>query len=213
MISFEDDENEYPHAQGYENFVKQLEHFFPEEKENLEEYCTKLRTICNSFPLYNLKWEGKYDNAILELNAKEIIDNSTQNQKLKAVLAGTNFLYAGIDKSPFYVHALSVNSYIQSSWRCINGGSQITKQLLKQLKKHGGEFYKYKEVTRFNVENNKVTAVEMKDGTQVSATRFISNIDPKITLKLVGEEHFRKAFLAEFRVLKALFRLLVIPCF
>ncbi|SHL37711.1 phytoene desaturase family protein [Flavobacterium saccharophilum] len=203
MISFEDDENEYPHAQGYENFVKQLEHFFPEEKENLEEYCTKLRTICDSFPLYNLKWEGKYDNAILELNAKEIIDNSTQNNKLKAVLAGSNFLYAGIpDKSPFYVHALSVNSYIQSSWRCINGGSQITKQLLKQLKKYGGEFYKYKEVTRFKVENNKVTGVEINDGTQVSGTRFISNIDPKITLKLVGEEHFRKAFFSRIQSLE-----------
>jgi len=195
IISFEDDQNEYPHAQGYENFVKQLEEFFPEEKTNLEGYCQKLRTICDSFPLYNLKSEGKYDNEILELNAKETIDGCTQNEKLKAVLAGSNFLYAGIpDKSPFYVHALSVNSYIQSSWRCINGGSQVTKQLLKQLKKYGGEFYKYKEVIRFNVENKKIISAVMKDGTQVSGSHFISNIEPKTTLKLVGEEHFRKSF-------------------
>ncbi|MEG1227217.1 MAG: NAD(P)-binding protein, partial [Flavobacterium sp.] len=168
MISFEDDPNEYPHAQGYENFAKQLTVFFPEEKANINKYCEKLKAICDSFPLYNLNWEGKYENEILALNAKETIDECTQNEKLKAVLAGSNFLYAGIpDKSPFYVHALSVNSYIQSSWRCINGGSQITKQLLKQLKKYGGEFYKYKEVTRFNVENNKVEFVELKDGTKV----------------------------------------------
>ncbi|TEB40776.1 all-trans-retinol 13,14-reductase, partial [Flavobacterium circumlabens] len=31
MISFEDDTTEYPHAQGYDNFVKQLENYFPEE--------------------------------------------------------------------------------------------------------------------------------------------------------------------------------------
>ncbi|WP_166921466.1 phytoene desaturase family protein [Flavobacterium poyangense] len=203
IISFEDDQNEYPHAQGYDNFVKQLEHFFPEEKTNIEKYCHKLRSICDSFPLYNLESEGKYDNAILELNAKETIDEFTQNEKLRAVLSGSNFLYAGIaDKSPFYVHALSVNSYIQSSWRCINGGSQITKQLLKQLKKHGGEFYKHKEAIHFPVENNKVTSVQMKDGTQVSGTYFISNIEPKTTLKMVGEENFRKSFYSRIQSLE-----------
>ena len=195
MISFEDDQNEYPHAQGYENFVKQLAEFFPDEKENLKKYCQKLQETCDAFPLYNLKWEGKYDTEILEQNAKEIIDSCTKNEKLKAVLAGSNFLYAGIpDKSPFYVHALSVNSYIQSSWRCINGGSQITKQLLKQLKKYGGEFYKYKEVIRLNVEDNKVVSVDLKDGTQVSGSLFISNIESKTTLKMTGRENFRKAF-------------------
>ncbi|MDL2140976.1 NAD(P)/FAD-dependent oxidoreductase [Flavobacterium tructae] len=203
IISFEDDQNEYPHAQGYANFTSQLEHFFPEEKTGIEEYCKRIKTICESFPLYNLEWEGKYDNEILGLNAKQTIDECTQNEKLKAVLAGSNFLYAGIaDKTPFYVHALSVNSYIQSSWRCINGGSQITKQLLKQLKKYGGEFYKYKEVTRFNVENKKVTSVNMKDGTNVSGSYFISNIEPKTTLKMTGEEHFRKSFYSRVQSLE-----------
>jgi len=203
IISFEDDENEYPHAQGYDNFANQLVKFFPDEKANIEEYCKKIKAICECFPLYNLEWEGKYDNEILGLNAKETIEGCTQNEKLKAVLSGSNFLYAGIaDKSPFYVHALSVNSYIQSSWRCINGGSQITKQLLKQLKKYGGEFYKYKEVTKFNVENNRVTFVEMKDGTQVSGSYFISNIEPKTTLKLAGEENFRKSFYSRVQSLE-----------
>ncbi|WP_264531824.1 phytoene desaturase family protein [Flavobacterium sp. N502540] len=203
IISFEDDQNEYPHAQGYANFTSQLVHFFPEEKTGIEEYCKRIKTICESFPLYNLEWEGKYDNEILGLNAKQTIDECTQNEKLKAVLAGSNFLYAGIaDKTPFYVHALSVNSYIQSSWRCINGGSQITKQLLKQLKKYGGEFYKYKEVTRFNVQDKKVTSVNMKDGTHVSGTYFISNIEPKTTLKMTGEEHFRKSFYSRVQSLE-----------
>ncbi|OOV19475.1 NAD(P)/FAD-dependent oxidoreductase [Flavobacterium sp. LM4] len=203
VISFEDENKEYPHAQGYENFVNQLAKHFPEEKKAIENYCEKVKSTCDSFPLYNLQWEGKYDSEILTLNAKETIDQFTQNEKLKAVLAGSNFLYAGIaDKSPFYVHALSVNSYIQSSWRCINGGSQITKQLLKQLKKHGGEFYKYKEVTHFSVEDNKVISAKMKDGTEVFGTYFISNIEPKTTLKMVGEENFRKSFYSRIQSLE-----------
>ena len=203
IISFEDENKEYPHAQGYENFVNQLVKHFPEEKNSIENYCAKVKSTCDSFPLYNLQWEGKYDSEILTLNAKETIDQFTQNEKLKAVLAGSNFLYAGIaDKSPFYVHALSVNSYIQSSWRCINGGSQITKQLLKQLKKYDGEFFKYKEVINFSVENNKVTSAKMKDGTEVSGTYFISNIEPKTTLKMVGEQNFRKSFYSRIQSLE-----------
>lgn len=195
LISFEEENEEYPHAQGYENFVNQLVNYFPNERESIEKYCEKVTTICDSFPLYNLNADGKYDTEILSLNAKQCIDEVTDNERLRAVLAGTNFLYAGIeDKSPFYVHALSVNSYIQSSYRCINGGSQITKQLIKQLKKFGGEVYKYKEVVKFEVVDNEVTSANMKDGTSVAAKIFISNIEPKTTLKMVGEKYFRKSF-------------------
>jgi len=195
IISFENDTEEYPHAQGYDNFVEQLAKFFPEEREVIQNYCEEITKTCSSFPLYNLEWEGKYDSEQLSINAKQYIDELTENTKLRAVLAGTNFLYAGIaDKSPFYVHALSVNSYIQSAWRCINGGSQITKQLIKQLKKHGGEIYKYKEVVQFDVEENTVSSVKMKDGTEVFGTIFISNVDPKATLKMAGIDKFRKSF-------------------
>ena len=165
IISFADENKEYPHAQGYDNFVRQLVKYFPEEEAAIVQYCENVASTCDSFPLYNLKWEGKYDSEKLAVNAKQYIDGLTDNKLLRAVLAGSNFLYAGIaEKSPFYVHALSVNSYIQSAWRCINGGSQITKQLIKPLRKHGGEAHKYKEVVSFDVVDNEITAVRTKDG-------------------------------------------------
>lgn len=196
IISFNDDPQEYPHAQGYENFVKQLTKLFPDEEENLKNYCQKLIDTCNAFPLYNLKESGEgYSSEILSENAKQYFDGLTQNSRLRAVLAGSNFLYAGIeDKSPFYVHALSVNSYMQSAWRCINGGSSITKLLIKQLKKYGGETYKRKEVTGFKSEDNKIVSVTIKSGEEVNGNIFISNIEPKTTLNLVGRDKFRKSF-------------------
>jgi all-trans-retinol 13,14-reductase len=195
MISFGDENQEFPHAQGHENFINQLANFFPDEREAISKYCKAIVTTCDSFPLYNLRSEGEYDNDILAINAKEFIEGLTENKMLRAVFSGSNFLYAGSgDKSPFYVHALTVNTYMQSAWRCINGGSQITKQLIKQLKKQGGVVFKYKEVLQLVVENNAVTSAKMKDGTSVSAQYFISNVDPKTTLKMAGEEHFRKAF-------------------
>ncbi|NUY81400.1 NAD(P)/FAD-dependent oxidoreductase [Flavobacterium sp. MAH-1] len=195
MISFGDDPTEYPQSQGYDTFVSELSKFFPEEQQNIRNYCDKLQAACDTFPLYKLESEGSYDENMMRLNAKQVIDSITENEKLRAVLAGTNFLYAAIpDKSPFYLHALAVNSYLQSAYRCINGGSQITKQLIRQLKAFGGETYKYKEVVKIEVEEESAKSVKMKDGSEVRADIFISNIELKTMLDLVGAEHFRKAF-------------------
>ncbi len=197
IITFDGDETEYPHAQGYENFENSLIGQFPDEAPAIRAYTAKLRETCEKFPLYNLKL-GKpyYENSnMFEFPVKKYIDSLTRNEKLKAVLAGSNLLYAGDeDKSPLYVHALSVNSYIESAYRCANGGSQITKMLVRKLKEHGGEAYNHQEVVRFDVEDKKVVSVRTGKGNVVRGDVFISNIEPKTTVKLVGETHFRKSY-------------------
>ncbi|MCG2610949.1 NAD(P)/FAD-dependent oxidoreductase [Flavobacterium sp. SM15] len=214
FITFDNDPNEYPHAQGYENFIEQLKPFFPEEEKTLRNYCENLRYTCDSFPLYNLKEGSGYQEEILSVNAKAYFDQLTQNEKLKSVLAGSNFLYAGIaDKTPFYVHALSVNSYIQSAWRCINGGSQITKQLIKQLRQYGGEAYKHSEVVDFGFDNGQLVSAKTKDGKEYFGDVFISNIEPKTTLKMIGEDKFRKSYynrIQELEVLIAPFSIYIV---
>ncbi|WP_396635952.1 phytoene desaturase family protein [Maribacter sp. R77961] len=197
IITFDNDTVSYPHAQGYENFITQLTAQFPEEKSAITTYCSKLKEVCHKFPLYNLE-EGKpygNDAEIFQQSAKEYIESITTNTKLRAVLAGSNLLYAGDpDKTPLYVHALSINSYIESAYRCADGGSQITKLLIRRLREHGGEAYKHSEVVDMTCENKQLKSVQVKDGTIVSGDLFISNIEPKHTLKMIGEEHFRKSY-------------------
>ncbi|HUH47999.1 MAG TPA: NAD(P)/FAD-dependent oxidoreductase [Arenibacter sp.] len=197
IITLGDDPTEYRYAQGYGRFEDSLIAQFPSEEKAIRTYAEKLRDTCSKFPMYNLERGSPfYDtDPVFQLNAKDYINSLTNNTKLQAVLAGTNFLYAGDgERSPFYVHALSVNSYIESAYRCINGGSQITKVLIRQLKKYGGETYKHQEVVRFNQENGEITSVSMGNGKEVKGKIFISNIEPKLTLKMVGEESFRKSY-------------------
>ncbi len=197
IITFGDDEIEYPHAQGYENFKNQLLQIFPQEEEALQKYVDEIKKMCAHFPMYELKKGKPYmqDEAVFQIKAKELIDGITKNKKLRAVLGGSNMLYAGQpDKTPFYVHALSVNSYIQSAYRCVNGGSQITKALLKVLRENGGEAHKKQEVVALNYEGDTIFSATTKDGTEIKGTTFISNIEPKLTLQLVGLEHFRKSY-------------------
>tara|TARA_R110002051_G_scaffold324635_1_gene422845 strand:+ start:37267 stop:38811 length:1545 start_codon:yes stop_codon:yes gene_type:complete len=197
IVSFEGDPTLYKHAQGYDNFTKSLIEQFPDEEEGIIRYCEKLKEICDKFPLYGLK-HGKpyYENTdIFSLKAKDFIDSVTNNTKLRAVLAGTNYLYAGdAERTPLYVHALTINSYIESAYRCVNGGSQISKALIRRLKENGGDCYKHQEVVSFGFKDKKIKSAKTKNGNEIQGDLFISNVDPKLTIKLVGEDKFRKAY-------------------
>lgn len=196
-ISFDNDPKEYRHAQGYENFSKTLLEDFPEEEKAIMAYCEKMKETCSFFPLYGLR-HGKpyYENtSLFEIKTKEFIDSITENEKLRAVLGGSNLLYAGEGKrTPFYMHALSVNSYIQSSYRCLKGGSQITKALLTRFRENGGKALKRHKVIKFETEDGKVTAVKTSNGKTIEGTLFISNIDPKMTLGMIDIDNFRKSY-------------------
>ena len=199
IITFNGDSTEYKYAQGYDNFIKTLLKEFPEEENAITTYCDKMKEVCNSFPLYRLKNKNfnYYSNLLknFQLQAKGFIQSLTKNKKLRAVLAGTNFLYAGEgNRTPFYVHALSVNTYIESSYRCVNGGNQITKVLIHKLRQHGGEIYNYHEVIKFSFSDGKISSVLCKNGKKIKGKLFISNMDIKIMLKLIGEDKFKKSY-------------------
>ncbi|MCG2430652.1 phytoene desaturase family protein [Aequorivita xiaoshiensis] len=196
-ITFDNDPTEYKYAQGYERFKKTLLEEFPEEEKAIDAYCNKMKETCDFFPLYRLKLGKPYyeNTSLFEVKIKDFIDSITDNKKLQAVLGGSNLLYAGEgERTPLYMHALSVNSYIESSYRCINGGSQITKALLARLRENGGKAFKRHEVTKFVTEDGQVSAVEIANGKTIKGDIFISNVDPKMTLQMIGENHFRKSY-------------------
>lgn len=205
VITFGDDEKEYKHAQGYEAFAKALIAQFPGEEQAINDYCKKIQEVCFNFPLYNLETSSEgYDINYLNLKISDYFDSITQNEKLKAVLAGSNFLYAGGKNTPLYVHALSVNSYIKSSWRCVDGGSQISRLLIKRIKEFGGEVYNYQEVVKFGFEENDLTSVITKEGKVINADLFISNIEPKLTIKMLDGKGMRKSSVNRINSIKSM---------
>ncbi|MBL3549384.1 phytoene desaturase family protein [Chryseobacterium sp. KMC2] len=196
-ISFGEDAIDYPHAQGYQNFVEQLSVYFPDERENLENYCEEIQYVCSQFPRYNVVGKDNYNEEILHLNTRRFIESVTSDKKLQSVLLGSNFLYAGDSENiPFYVHALTVNSYIQSAYKCLKGGSQISKLLIRKLRQYGADIHKHAEVTGFIFDDNNVlTSVKTASGKEYTAKKIISNIEIRSTIKLIGEERLKKSFL------------------
>ena len=196
-ILFEGDDKEYDFAQGYENFIAKLLEHFPDEEDAIRTYCNRIKEICSKFPLYNLRSTNDFKEKadILEIDAEAYINSLTSNTKLQSILAANNALYAGqADKTPFYVHALILNSYIESSWKCVDGGSQIAKLLAKNIRENGGEIIRNCEVKKIVEENGLVSHVECQDGTKIYAKQFISNIHPVKTLEMTETPLIKNAY-------------------
>jgi all-trans-retinol 13,14-reductase len=110
--------------------------------------------------------------AVMGLSAQKYIESLTSNRKLQSVLAGNNILYAGhLEETPFYVHALILNSYIESSWKCVDGGSVIQKILAQNIRALGGTIQNHAKVEKIIVSDGRAACVELGDA--VGSTQII----------------------------------------
>ncbi|HMU10427.1 MAG TPA: NAD(P)/FAD-dependent oxidoreductase [Ferruginibacter sp.] len=204
-IIVENDDKEYVFAQGYENFIQHLLKDFPAEEKALRVYCDKIKEVCSKFPLYNLRSGGDVNEktTVLEIDTKTFIESITTDKKLQAVLVGNSMLYVlQGNKTPFYVHAMILNSYIESSWKCIDGGSAIGKYMVQNIRQHGGDIRRNTEVKRIVVEDGKATAVELANGSQLQAGIFISNMHPVRTLEMTETSLIKPAYRSRVKELE-----------
>jgi all-trans-retinol 13,14-reductase len=195
-IIIDNDDKEYVFAQGYENFISKLLIDFPGEEKALHLYCDKIKYVCSKFPLYNLR-SGDYSEkeSVLQIDTAAFIESVTSNKKLQAVLAGNNSLYAGQPgKTPFYVHALILNHYIESAWKCVDGGSQIGLIMGKNIRARGGVIITKSEVKIMAEEEGKIVYAELADGSRRYADIFISNIHPVKTLEITNTPVLRSIY-------------------
>ncbi len=208
QISFADDPVQYKVPQGYDNFINYYAGLFPEEREGIELFCDKMRDVCAKLPLYNVEVTQDLDFMQFVLNDKpvdEIIDSCVKSPALRRIFSGNNALYAGMPGiTPFYVHALVLNSYIESAYKCEKSGAQISLALSKLIRQKGGLIRAHAEVKKIETDQKKVTCVVLEGGEKIYGKKFISAIHPSVTLDLLGEEctMMRKAYKTRIKSLK-----------
>ncbi len=197
-----------PLGQGYEKYIQILSDIFPQETAAIHAFTEKIQEICTYFPLYNIATSAPktYHTHpdILAISASDFIDGITKSQELKAAFLGNGLLYAfDKNRTPLHVVALILNSYIKGSYRIENGGSQLTKALVKKIRHYNGELLKRKEVVKTIVNaEKKITQVVCQDGSSYQATTFISNLHPVVTMDLVGKQHLMPATVQRIASLK-----------
>lgn len=197
VISFAGDSREYKYAMGDEPFVETLAQQFPQEREALRKYVAKVRDISKYFPLYNISDQvaDVSETSMYGENAADVIKTFTSNPKLQQVLAGTSPLYAGVaERTPFYVHALVNFSFLESSYRVVDGSAKIASILCDSIRANGGDIMTRSEAKEFEFDGVQISAVELTNGERIEGTHFISDIHPARTLAMIPEHKIRKAY-------------------
>ena len=192
-IHFGNEEKYYSLGQGYETFIKNLIIDFPHQEKEITEYCKAIRQVCEEFPLYNLKDQTDYPISNEEVKSvDEVIDSIITDNRLRNVLGSQNILYGGQKGiTPFYIHALIINSYIESAWRFVNGSSQVARIIAGSIKSMGGKVLKNTEVVGARIIDRKVSEIKLEDGTLLEAKNIISSLHPIQTINIIGKENFK----------------------
>jgi len=189
---------EYKFAMGYERFLDTMLQYFPKERDALTKYIAKIKEVSNSVDLYNVRDVKGVNTSYFEyfgMGIDNFIDSITTNPTLKSVLLGTLSLYSGVkDKTPLYIPLIIHSSYIESAYRFVDGGSQISDLLSQFIKANNGTILKKAEVTNFIFTNHKLDAVEINHSERIEGKIFISNIHPKRMLEIIETPILKPAY-------------------
>lgn len=191
IVSYSDGSS-YRFGMGYDNFQASLERYFPDEKAAISKYISSMQGLCKEFPLYNLgsEYEAKNELSHFNINTHQFFSEITSNGKLQNLLAATNFNYAGrSNKTPFYVHSLITNSFINSSWRPVDGSGQIASLLTDELIANGATIRTNAKVTAIKIKSDsgKASSVVINGRESIEANWIISDIHPSSTLSLLSD--------------------------
>lgn len=194
-ILFGNEDHSYPIATR-KHFKAALLADFPEEEAALDAYLDLIGQTADSFPLYNLRaGDASEKGEFLGLELAATLRGITRNERLVQVLAGNNFLYAGVEGlTPFYSHAMSTEGYLHSVHKIVPGSGRLAAALWRQLQAFGGTVVRHASVTRLEVENGSVQFAETRDGERFYAKTFISAVHPKILFALTDSKLLRPAF-------------------
>lgn len=192
------DNREYKFACGHEQFVEKMCSYFPDEQKALQKYIEKLKEVSNSIDLYNLRdFNGTNPRYFryFSQSIDQFLDSITSDSTLKNVLLGTSPLYAGVkEQTPLYLPMIIHSSFIASSYRFIDGGSQISNILVKSIEANGGKIFLNTETTGFEVQDGKINAVIVNNTDKIEGKNFISNLHPKKTISLLDNKYIKPAY-------------------
>jgi all-trans-retinol 13,14-reductase len=196
IISLKD--NRYPIATGDDAFIETLSRFFPNEHSNLVDYRTNVHNIVSTSPFCSFNFDNLsslYSPSDFDISASHFLEQTTTNTILQNVLAGNNFLYAGVyDKTPLYIYSLIQEFYNNSAFRIIGGSDSITRSLISSIQKMGGKVYTNSKVVEIKCNNHSATTAVLSTGECIEGDYFISDLHPARSIELLSTPLIKKVY-------------------
>jgi len=182
----------FPLAMGHEQFCESLSARFPREKNDIKAYTDILKDIGTGTKNTVQSSAGISGEGMnyLSVGAYDEIERLLKNNKLCKVVSGNSIIYGGDRQmTPFYVHAITNNSYLEGSYRFSGGAEQVTKALEDKIVQNGGVVRCGARVTKIITIDNKAGGVELEGGEVVVSKYVVSSLHPSLTLNLIDDNN------------------------
>lgn len=197
--------------EGFVAFEERLVEFFPESREEIHNFLSRIREIFGSVPMLSLE-AGDFNpegDALLPFD--EFISKYIGDTRLRGILAWLNPLSgAEAGRTPAFISAIISSLYISGSYRFKGGTLPLVNSLTRIIESGGGSIVAGAEVTEILTEDlgaelessaqknrrsgKAVSGVRTLDGKVYRAETYISDLSPLALLSLCPEGTFPKVF-------------------
>lgn len=197
-LYFAEDKKVYRIAKGRKGFVDSLARYFPEERNNLEDYVNAIYAITDDVDMFNLRPSDalfKERSEDFMMAADDFVAKYIGNEKLRSVVSYMNPLYGGRHgETPAFIHAIISTLYINGASRFAGGSDQFARLLVDVIESNGGTVVTADAVECVDVTDRHVNFVKTHKGRVVSSDWYVSAIHPCALLKITPEGAFPKAY-------------------
>lgn len=202
---------DYTIGSGFERERQRLSDLFPAHASELRRYFEII--ACIHEQLYDLPigftWRTvlnhprRYSHIIryLKWTLEDLFDQLRFPDDLRLILAGQSAIFWAPPRDlSLVVQAGGVGSYDRGAYYPAQSFMHVMKSLLRKIKENSGcRSMLSTEITRIDVEDGKAQSVTTARGDRFTADHFLFDGDAQLSLNLIGEEHFPKAFRKKLR--------------
>ncbi len=192
---------------GLSKFRERLIHYHPHAAEPIRKYFAVIGAIGDELDqlgdvpetlsprviakgLYRFRHLVRY----LRWTLGDLFEHVKMPEQVRAILAGQcgDYLLPPRDVS-LLLHVALVVNYDRGAYYPKQHYFHFVEAIADYVRNAPGSTLLLEhEVERIEVDRGRVRGVVTKDGNRFTADRFISNVDPQITARLAGEQHFAK---------------------
>lgn len=119
----------------------------------------------------------------------DVVCELTQDERLRAVLASRWGDYGSRPQDgAFGIHAMVMSHYLEGAWYPVGGSASFAREFSRSIHQAGGEVRTSAEVLGLLCERQRVTGVQLADGSRIDARCVISDIGLHNTLRLLPSD-------------------------
>ncbi len=171
---------------GKREFRDNLVAQFPAEAEAVDRYLVLLTETSAALSTFGMNrvakpWQRRLSSPFMKMpehafrSTWDVLSELTDDPDLIAVLCGQwGDMGLPPKRSAFLAHAMIARHYLYGGFYPVGGSWRIAQTIIPGIQASGGEVFTYARVKRICVESDRVSGVEMQDGTHIPCDTVVS---------------------------------------